>query len=71
MHGSQVDGPRLFSVVPSNRIRGSEHKLEHAIFHVNVEDERALEQANQRGCGVSSGVTQYLSFGVTKKCNLL
>ena len=55
---------KLFSVMPSNRIRGKRHKnrnagnsyeLEKKLFY--CEDDRAL--AAQRGCGVSfSGDTQ-------------
>lgn len=59
----QEDGARLFSVVPSNTIRGNGHNLKHCKFHLNMgenlEGNRTLEQAAQKGCGLStSGVIQ-------------
>lgn len=63
--GSQVDGDRLFSEVPSKRTRGNRHKLEHMKFHLNMRNNsftvrvtEDMEQAAQKGCAVSSGDIQ-------------
>ena len=56
--GCQEDGARLFSVVPSDGTRGNEHTLKYRKLQLDMkknffEGDRALEQAAQRGCGVS------------------
>jgi len=56
--GSQVDGGQALSSSLS-RTRDNRHKMKHTEFHTNMrkqfftEGYRALEQAAQRGCGVS------------------
>ena len=60
---------RLFLVMPSDRTRGNRQKPEHRKFHTYIrkeliyfKDNRAQEQAAQRGYGVSfSGDIQNLS----------
>lgn len=53
----QNDGAGFFIVMPSNRMRGNGHKVEHKKFHTNMrkicESDRALETAAQTGCEVS------------------
>lgn len=53
------DGARLSPAVSSDRKKGSVHKVKHKKFHLKMrknffEWNRALKQASQRGCGVSS-----------------
>jgi len=53
-----VVGTRLFSVIPTDKTRGSGHKLENRKFHINTRKNfftvrvTALEQAAQGGDGV-------------------
>ncbi|KAK4824359.1 hypothetical protein QYF61_013694 [Mycteria americana] len=59
--GCKEDRARLFSVVPSNRARGSGHRPKHGGFPLNIrkhfftedEGDQALAQVVQRACGVS------------------
>jgi len=62
-----VNEAKLFSVVPSDRTKGSSYKLEHRMFQLNMRKNlftvrvTALAEAAHRGCGVSfSGVIQNL-----------
>jgi len=72
---SQVDGARLFLVMPSDRTRDNRHKLEHRKLHTNVKRNffpvRVTEHWNrlaQRGWGNSfSGDIHMDAF----LCNLL
>ena len=62
--GRQRHKARLFSEMHGDRKGGNGHKLKHRKFHTNVHEllhskgDGALEQAAQRGCGVSSGNTE-------------
>lgn len=50
------ENQRLFSAVPRDRTRDSEHKLKHFKFHLHYlthEGNPTLVQAGQAGCGVS------------------
>jgi len=58
--GCQEFGARLFSLVPSDRARGTGHKRKHRSFCLNkeklfcCESGQSLEQVAQRSCGVSN-----------------
>lgn len=63
--GCQEEGARCFPLVPSNRTRGNGHKQtgnstsEEKLLYFEVE--QALEEAAQRGCGVSSCSTPHFT----------
>ena len=51
--GCKEDGDSLFPVVPSNRTRGSGHKLEHRRFPLNIRKCFFTVILAQRGCEIS------------------
>jgi len=57
--GGNEEGARFCSVVPSDKTRSNGHKLKYRKFQVNTNyffffpTGQALEQVNQRCCGVS------------------
>jgi len=56
MGGNQDDGARFFSVVPSDRTRANEQKLEDRNTEEKLlycQSDTALKQSTQRGCEVS------------------
>lgn len=72
--GCQIDGVRLFPVVPSNKTRGNRHKLEHRKFHTNVWKSFITLWVSEhwnvahRGCEVSFSKVIHLD---TFLCNLM
>lgn len=56
--GGKEDRPRVFSGVPSDRIRGNEHTLKHGTFPLNIRKHFFTVRVTkhllvQKGCGVS------------------